>query len=327
MADKEEKVIAEEKPAEDAKDDSYVYARDHKKSTRQVALETRKRNIKVEEEVKDEDATVDTPPDKERKEEKEPEKKEESKVEEPKVDPQEIADKAARKAAEETRKEFQAKIDEILNKDKVIEEKQKEADELVAIWEKEERLPKDWKEIASEQLRISNVKLEQRLKEQEETRKKSEEEQQNKVKQDQEETQKRYEARIEEVQNKALKELEELYENKFLAKPADISKTDAEDMKETNELITFAIDLNKKRVEQKLEPIDSVSKIYFMHYKPFKDAQPGNKGNQPAGADAPVAGPKVAQAPQETRGYVYARDHNKSYRQLLVEAQQRAKRS
>lgn len=318
MPKKDEKeVIKEEKPQ--LPEDKYVYSRDHKKSVRQIIAEERQ----PKEEKQDE--SVVTPPDKEKEEKKESEKEEVRKVEESKIDPEEITRKAREEAEKVTnekleaqRKEFQAKIDEIVNKDKDILERQKEADALVAVWEKENRLPKDWKEIAQETMRINEAKLEQRLKAQEEAQKKADEERKQQEAKTKEDQQKSYQSRIDEINRKVTEELNELYEAKMLKKPADLSKIEAEDMKETNDLVKFGIELNKKRAEQKLTPIDSISKIYFMHYKPFIEAQ-GKKSNQPAGADAPVSGAKVTQVTQQPKGYVYARDHNKTFRQILVE--------
>lgn len=88
----------------------------------------------------------------------------------------------------------------------------------------------------------------------------------------------------------------------------------------------FGIDLNVERAKKGLVPIDSISKIYFMHYKPYLDANPKKKSEQPAGADAPVSGAtQTPNLPAKTDGYVYKRDHKRSFRQILTEGMNRNK--
>jgi hypothetical protein len=122
--------------------------------------------------------------------------------------------------------------------------------------------------------------------------------------------------------------MEELYSSKFLKRPTapeeiNNENTTDEGAKETQEVLKFGVKLNTERAEKGLPPVTSFSKIYFMYYKPYAEAQ-GKKTDQPAGADAPVSGAKMANVqPDNDKGYVYARDHGKTFRQI---AQERAKR-
>jgi hypothetical protein len=320
MAKKKDEVV------EAPKEDSYEVF--HKKSMRQVALDAREQEKKDEEVAsakKDEEVGV-SPVGEDTKKEPvqtpEPPKEDKVDVEKVKKEAKEEAEKIANEKVEATRKEFQAKIDEILNKDKSLEEKQKESDELVAIWDKEKRLPKDWKEIASEQLRISDAKVEQRLKAQEEARQKAEEERRQQETQAKETEAKTAAERQEAFNRQLADEMEEMYSSNFLKRPStpeeiNNENTTDEGAKETREVLKFGVKLNTERHEKGLQPVTSFSKIYFMYYKPFIEAQ-GKKDDQPAGADAPVSGAKMADVqPKSDGGYVYARDHGKSFRQIV----------
>lgn len=332
--------IVEEKKTEEKKvDPQKEYNKLHNKSIRQLAKEGEKKEevkveekeapveekIEVKEEIKKEEAIV-TP----KKEEKAIEVKEE-----PKINPEEIAKKAAEEAskrvAEETKKEFQEEIEKILNKDKDIQEQQKEADELVAAWEKEGRLPKDYPELISETMRIAEKKMEIKMREQEEAKqaeiKKQEEEKAAQTKAEetkQAEQKKAFEEQI-------VSDLNDIYSAGMLPRPANIEEinnpeTQDTAAKETQEVIKFGIELNTKRVSEGLPPVTSLNKIFFLHYKPFKDAQPAKPSSQSAGADAPISqGSNQSSTQQPNNDALYVRQPDgslkaKSWAQLRWEA-------
>ncbi len=129
------------------------------------------------------------------------------------------------------------------------------------------------------------------------------------------------------LNHRVTQELNELYEGKYLRRPSTQYNADDDIQKETDELIKYGIEVNTERNKKGLPPIDSIAKIYFMHYKPFKEAQGKTKTDQPPGADAPIAGANSpASVESSNQGYVYARDHKKSYRQILEEAFRRNKK-
>lgn len=290
----------------------FIYARDHGKSMDVIAHES----LKEEEELKKKLLDKSQEPEEVKKEETpiEP-KKEEPVKEEPKVDVEKIKKEAAAEAAaiakEEAKKEFQAEINKILEANKDIEEKQKQADELISIFEKEKRLPTDYKEVLSESQRLAEAKykqLAQADKEKQQAAEKAQKAAEEKAKTD---AQLAYEAKVADINQRVVNELKELTDGKFI-----------KDQTESDDLMKFGIDLNTKRAKEGLAPIDSVTKLYFMHYKPTKGAV---STDQPAGADAPVAGNKTAKVATKLDGFVYARDHNKDFRQILAEEMQSEK--
>lgn len=330
MDPKEEK--KDEKVKEPAKT-KFVYKRDSRKTLREIAAE-----VKIEEKPKEPaEATPETQVKEDPKvvEKKTPDEEakladEKAKLEKDRLDleKRQIADDAAKKASEETRKEFQAKMDEILNKDKDIQDKQKEADDLVAIWDKEKRLPKDWKEIASEQLRIADVKLEQRLKAEkanEEARRTEERLVQEKKQQD---VVKDNTARLESYQKELANDLDKIYYLKELPRvtnPKELENPDTTDpaAKEVQKVFTFGVQLNQKLKAEGKEPVKSLWDIYFNHYKPYTKAQ--GKSDQPAGGDAPVSGAKNVIQNKQPEKYNWRTDSKKSLRQIAAEEQARIK--
>lgn len=306
-------------------DDKFIAKRDTGKTLRQIAYESKERVNKAKEEiVKEQDKIPDVKPKVESKpkEEKKVEKKEEKKPEAPVID----VEKIKKEAADEVRKEFEVKTKEIMDKKVSDEQKQKEADELIDIWTKEKRIPKDYKEIVTETHRLAEVKMKQVLRERDE-KVKAEADARVKADNDKKTTeQKTYQARVDAINTKVKNEMNELYEGKFLKKPPEKYDEGDTTQKETDELMKFGIELNTKRAKEGLDPIDSISKIYFMHYKPFTEAQGKAKSKQPAGADAPISGARSTEDKGENKGYVYKRDHNKSYRQILQEQLNRQKK-
>lgn len=237
-------------------------------------------------------------------------------VEEPKIDPKQIAEETAKRVAEETKASFREEIQKILDKDKSVVEKQAEADELIAAWDKEERLPKTYKEVIDEALRVSEAKFNQLQKAKEEADTQKQQETQTRQQQEQQVQN----TAAETVQKSIQEDLDDLYIAKLLKKPLDATKQEAEDMAETNDLLQFAIKLQQDRAKAGEKPVSSLSKIYFLHYKPFKDAQ-AKTNNQPAGADAPVSGAKATPQPQQPeKAFVWKRDSKKTYRQILQDS-------
>lgn len=221
-----------------------------------------------------------------------PEKTEEAKTEEPKIDVEAVARKAAKEAAQEVAEqakqdklEFQTKLDSILTKDADMQQKQKDADELIATWDKEKRLPKDYAELIQETMRIADAKMAQRQREAEKATKSETPKTEPTV-----DPQKQA---LDKFQSEIVADLNEIYSAKFMPKPQNMEEinnpnTTDEAAKETQKLFEFGVKLNTERRARGLEPVTSINKIYFLHYKPYADAQPKNS-NQPAGADAPVS--------------------------------------
>jgi hypothetical protein len=307
-------------------DDKFIAKRDSKKTLRQIAFESKERVNKAKEEiVKEQDKIPDVKP-VIKKEEKKIEKKEEKKPEAPVIDVEKIKEEAIKVGKETAKKEFEAKTKEIMDKQVSDEQKQKEADELISVWDKEKRLPKDYKEVVIETHRLAKAQMEKTLRERD-AKAKAESDARTKEAEDKRTTeQKTYQARVDAINTKVKNEMNELYEGKFLKKPPEKYDEGDSTQKETDELMKFGIDLNVKRTKEGLPPIDSISKIYFMHYKPYVEAQGKAKSKQPAGENAPISGAKSTDDKGQTKGYVYARDHKKSYRQILQENMSRQKK-
>lgn len=315
MADKDEKIVKKEEvkelkkePKEEKKDN---YKSFHRKSIRQIASESKKRLEKDLEDLPKEE--IKEEPKKEVKEAPKEEIKEVLK-EEPKIDVEKVATEAARKAAEEVRKDFEAKAQAILDKDKSLEEKQKELDALIPVWEKEKRLPKDWRESLSELTRINDLKIEQRLKAAREAQEKEESDRKAKESKSKEDQQKAYQDELTRLNKQVEEDLESLFQAGHIKRPADINKVDSEDAKEYKEFMEFGIKLNQELAKEKKPAVKSLYKLYLDHYKPFKDAQ--GKSKQPAGADAPISGATPVVTKREPEGYVYVRDHFRTFRQI-----------
>lgn len=323
--------------ATDTTKDEFVYKRDHAKSLRQISRESSERLNKVkdtllEKSQEDEKSTKDTKTNEEgivdAKSETgtEPKigSKMEPKIEAPVVNQEEIAKKAAEEAkivaAQVAKDSFQNEMQKILDQNKSLEDKQKEADELISIWDKEKRLPTTYKEIVDETLRISEAKYKQLQRQEQEKKVKEETDRKESELKNQTETQRVQQLQIEEINKKVTTDLNDLYENKHLRKPPEKYDPDNDIQKETDELIKFGIQLNTERSKRGIAPVDSLAKIYFMYYKPTKDSMPGKTVDQLPGADAPISGAKTPASKElNTKGYVYVRDHQKTYRQILLE--------
>jgi hypothetical protein len=235
------------------------------------------------------------------------------------------SDETAKKVAEETKEAFKTEIQKILDKPIDDQAKQKEADELIASWEKdgrEKKLPKDYQELIQETQRIAEVKAKRTM---DDMLAKRDEE--AKVQREKEETEKKTteEARTKQVENfnkRIETELEELGMAKVIELPEDRkeinnSETKDEKAKNVQKFFEYGIKYNQEQTKKGLPPETSLTKLYFLHYKPEVDANPPKKDEQPAGADAPIAGNNntpSSEAPKDK--YSYSRDHNKSFSQI-----------
>ena len=292
----------------------------HTRSLRQIAADAAKPKEEVKEEKPELEVKAEVVAEK-RKDDKVKEREETRKKETEDLI-KKTAEETAAKVKEDTTKEFEAKIAEILNKDKSMEDKQKEADELVASYVKENRQPKNWQETVDEQARIMEKRQEIRERERAETQAKTEAEskiQQEKETKDREEMAKKSdEERRQAFTNQITKDIDELCETKFMARPTDFNEinnleTKDANAKEIQKLLQFGVELNTTRVKEGKEPVSSLSKIYFMHYKPTLDAKP--KNDQPAGADAPIAGGNNTPS-NESKQITYEQLHKESFAQL-----------
>lgn len=328
MAD--ETKVEEVKPGEPAKTDDFVYKRDSVKTLQQIGKETQERLKKARKAKKKENEEVSSltqNPEKDDElapeQDEKPEIKEE--VKEEKVDHAALAAKAAedaaRKVSEETKLAFKEEISKILDKDKDIIEKQKEADELIASWDKEQRLPKDYNELIQETMRIADAKYEQKAKviakqEQEAKQVIEKEELTKKAELDKNQG----EEKLAEFNRQITQDLDEIYAIKELPRPAKLEEinnpetTDAA-AKETQKVLTFGVELNQRLVKEGKQPVTSLNKIYFLHYKPYQAANPTTQSVDVPGGNAPVAGAKNTPTGDNLNKVDYKQLHNESWAQ------------
>lgn len=350
MSDEKTTQVVEEKQ-EQSTELAYDIKRDRKKSIRQIVTEGQQKKALAQKEAS-ESTEGQTEPPKPPKEAQadiseakvsEPSGQPEPKKETPKTpDPEELVKKAtdeatkrateeANKKLEEQKAEFQAKIDEILNKDKNLQEKQKESDALIASWEKEGRLPKDYQELIQETMRIADEKMTQRLRQAEEERNAAQEKLAQEKKAQEELAKKTEQEQLESYQKQIVTDLQDLYAAKLLPEPQDINEinnpdTKDEAAKETQKVLQFGVKLNQERTGKGLPPITSLNKIYFLHYKPYIEATGQKPSDQPAGANAPVSGAVNQGVSAQTNnklGMSYQELHNLSPRQIAARALQR----
>ena len=235
--------------------------------------------------------------------EEEPKKEEIKKEEIPKeetpieFDPDKFADQTAEKVK-------QALKDEAAEREKELtaeEKKVKEEEELVPIYVREGRNPKDYKEINDEAQRIAEIKFNRTLdareaaaKEKSESEAKAREAELAKSKQ------------FEEDFNKMIdEELNEMYTNNKLPKIVDEKDPDDPGLKARFELFKTMKEVNEKRVAAGQQPITSISRIYNNYYKLPTD--------QPAGADAPVSAGRGVITEEKEEVMPYQKMHNSSF--------------
>lgn len=318
-------------PGEPSKTDDFVYKRDSVKSLRQIGAETQARIKKA----KKKKETVENPEKESKPEEKaekpveedKPEVKEPPKEDKPEVDHAAIAAKAAedaaKRVAEETKASFKEEIAKILDKDKDMLEKQNEADALIAAWDKEKRLPKDYNELIAETMRISDAKMEQRLKAQQkadqearQTREKEEAVNKEAL------AKKQGDEKLAEFNKQITQDLDEIYAIKELPRPTKIEEinnpeTKDEAAKETQKVLSFGVELNQRLVKEGKPPITSLNKIYFLHYKPYQAAHP-EKTTEVPGADAPIVGAKNTPSGDTSNKINYTQLHNETWAQTKM---------
>ena len=306
-APKEEKVSDKE---------GYDYKRDSKRSLADIGRELKERAKKR---ALREQTAKDEP-----KEEKKVVEEPKVVKDEPKVDVEAVAKRAADEAALRVKTEYEAKLAEILNKDKTIQEKQEEADQLKAIWDKEGRDPKDWKEIASEQIRIADLRAEQREKAREAAIKEKEDQSKTEAEKAKAESDRKVSESKAQFAKQITDDLSDLYEAKVLPKPSKFEEINNPETKDeaalkTQELLNFGVKLNTERVKQGLPPVTSLNKIYFLHYQPSLKATNKTESKQPAGANAPISGARSTTPETSSMKYNYAKDHNKTMAQIAAE--------
>ncbi len=250
--------------------------------------------------------------------------------EEPKIDIEAVARKAAKEAADdaakrvgdETKAAFTSEINKILTRDNDLQQKQKQADELIAAWDKENRLPKNYKELIDETMRIADAKVTHR--EQEAKRLAQEPEPPAPLPLPSEETS---EQKLGRFQKEITDDLESLYTGNDLPRPANLAEinnpnTSDANAKVTQDLLNFGVKLNTSINKRGGTPITSLKGIY----EAYKLAGNETKVVQPPGADAPVSPSRnqsVTQQPTTQPFYQKGEDghyHAKSWAQIKYEA-------
>ena len=312
-------VKEEEKPVE-IPEDLKEYQDLHNKSLQQIMLDEQRAAREEENKAIDTANPIDTDNVNrdEPKEEKPTPPVEEAK-EEPKVDVEAITKKAVEEALATARAEEAKRLEETKQKEEEAKQKELLKDDLVPAWVKEERQPASYEEIAAESKRIAKLETlaeidarEAQRTQQAEAQRKQEEERANSVQKQQEEFNKQ-------LQSEMDLDLNDLYSGNKLPKIADANNPNDEGILARNALFQAGIQVNQERATKGLPPIRSIKLIYYEHYKA--------PGQQPAGANAPVMGnaaPPANPNPSDDE-YNWARDHNKSPRQLLRELQTRSK--
>lgn len=276
----EEKPI--ETPKEEPKEEGYNYQTDHNRTPEAI--------------IKD---PIVEPP---KKEEKEPEKTPEptptdNPLDEAKRYLEEQRKLDAQIAKEEAEKHAKATVEqELKRRQDETELETKRKDELIPLWEKEGREPKDYNEIAQENRRIT--KLELKMEMEAEAKTKAEET----AKQTQEQ-QKITEDGLKLTQAQIQRDMEELYEGNFIPRPKSGDPNDP-GLKVQDELFKLGIKVNEERKAKGQPTEPSIAKIFFIYGKELQKETP-----QPAGANAPVAGARPANPEPKDEGYVYAKDH------------------
>lgn len=300
-------------PLVEKKPKKFSYARDHKKSMRQIASDGYNPLDEKKTEQKEEKSEVlDTAVKPTDVEEEKPveERKEESKVEP--VDTIRVAEEAATKAAEKTSAQFKQELKEIQDSELSKVDKKKAEEELLSIWDKEQRLPTDYKEIFNEAQRIGELKARKFYEEQQQL---SRDKQESDKKEAEEHEKSKQEAQVQyekDLQTRVGAEINELRQAKIIP-----------DQKTEDDFLQFGIKFNTDRVKEGKPPVADITKLFFIHYQPHKATQKA-KGEQPAGIDAPIAGSKTSHSTElPTDRYVYARDHKRSFRQIIMESAKR----
>lgn len=303
--------MAKKKTIDEAPKDEFIHTRDTNKSMDIIKQELKEQALQEQEEIKEEETEKKEEDVKTEEAEIKPQEKVEEKKEEPKITP--IDKEEFEKTASELRKE----IDEIKGQNLSKKEEKEAIEEAKTRWTKEGRNPKDYDEIVIEAeeraFKKAQKYFDEQLSKREEDAKKAQEEQQNKTKQEEEE----HAQMIETVQKNIDNELKELRSGGFLPEIKDPQDPSDEGKILQDNLFREAVEFNNDRIKNNLPPENSIAKFYFMHFSK-------KNTNQPAGADAPVSASRPAAVSKETtKPYVYSRDHNKSFRQIMEEERQK----
>jgi len=238
----------------------------------------------------------------EKTEDKEIPKKEEKEIE---VDEDEFGKKIAENIVKTQEEISNKKRQEEEEKAKKELEETRMKDEMIPIYVREGRNPKDYAEINEEATRIAELKAEQlwEKKEAERQAKLNEQEEAKKTEtQKKEEAQKQYDRYID-------SQLDDLVKSNKL--PPIKNDKDEKDLgvMERRNLFKTMYDVNMKIAEENksLPPeqqkplINSLKEIFYEHYKPMS--------TQPAGHDAPVAGKTSVVAPSNEDEIDYKEIH------------------
>lgn len=296
--------MTKKKTLDEAPKDEFVYVRDSAKSMDTIKKELIDEATKEDEVEKKEEETP-TPP--EEPKTPEPEVKPEEK-EEPKEDVSKIAREAAEKATEDLKRE----IDEIKGQNLTKKQEEEAIEEAKTRWTKEGRNPKDYDEIVVEAEERAFNRMQKFIEERE---RKKEEELANKTKQEQEaqqQAEEQHKTVLEQTQASLARELQELEEGGYIPKVSDPNDENDEGNRVRKALFIKGVEVNNERIKKGLPPENSIAKVFFMHFK--------GVSNQPAGADAPISGNKPTAVPKESeKPYIYARDHNKTFSQIMAE--------
>lgn len=297
--------MAKKVKLDEAPKDEFVYERDHNKPMSVIAHE-------LEEELKskDKEEVVEKPVEEEKPEEKvtPPEEKPEEKV-----DVKEVAREAAKEATEQLKKE----IDEIKGQNLSKKEEAEAIEDAKTKWTKEGRNPVDYDEIVveAEERAVKRMTkfIEDREKAKEEESVKKTQEEEERVKN--EETQKS--TVLEQTQQTLAREIKELEDGGYIPKVVNESDDNDEGIRVRKALFQKGIEINNARIKSGELPENSIAKVFFMHFR--------GVNKQPAGADAPISGSRPAAVPaSDEKPFIYARDHNKSFRQIIQEEKEKA---
>lgn len=299
--------MAKKKNLDEAPKDEFIYVRDSQKSMDTIKQELKEEALKEEETEKKEEEITPKPPKEEEKPAPESEKKSEEK-EEAKEDVAKVAREAAEKATEELKKE----IDEIKGQNLTKKQEEEAIEEAKTRWTKEGRNPKDYDEIVAEAEERAFNRMQKFIEDRE---KKKEEEVATRTKEEQEKAKLAEEQQktvLEQTQANLAREIQELEEGGFIPKVSNPDDENDEGNRTRKALFQKGIEINNERIKKGLPPENSIAKVFFMHFK--------GANNQPAGADAPISGNKPTAVPKESeKPYIYARDHNKTFSQIMAE--------
>src|SRR5258708_19094322 len=201
-----------------------------------------------------------------------------------------------------------------------------ENDDLKPVWLRDPNWPykdkdgnpvtKDYAQQNDELTRIAELKANRAFEAREKARD-DETTRKNEEKRQQEERVKtQQEAADKQLDTELQSDLTDLYTTDKLPKVIDEKNPNDPGIVARKALFETGIKVNQERVAKGLAPIRSIKIIFYEHYK--------SPTKQPAGANAPIMGGGQPPAPGKSEDeFNFARDHNKSMRQVLAEAKKR----